>query len=104
MQTVDLKPIRIRTVQANGGTLQPVEPLIVAVRFDASDGLYLAEIDALGISAFAETMDMLQAAIEDEIAALWSWYACAPDQTLTPAARRLKARVRAAFREMPDAA
>lgn len=102
MQTVDVEPIR--TVRVNGRTLQPIEPLIIAIRFDDADRLYLAEIDALGVSAFAETMDRLQAAIEDEIAVLWSWYACAPDETLTPAARRLKTRVRTVFREMPDAA
>ena len=84
----------------NTRTVAPIEPLSASVTFDEGDALYLAEIEHLGVSAYGETREMLEAAIEDEIAVLWAQYACASDDNLTRAARALKERVQAAFQEV----
>lgn len=79
--------------------LIPIEPLYASVSFDESDSLYRAEIESLGISFHAVNQALLKTVLEGYIAVLWSRYACAPDEKLTRAARALKSRLKAAFRE-----
>jgi hypothetical protein len=104
IEPIDLDAIKIGPVQVGDRTVRPKEPLSASVSFDEADVLYLAEVDGLGVSVFGETREMVSAAIEDEIAVLWSRYACAPDEKLTRAARALKVRVNSAFREESNAA
>ncbi len=104
IEPVDLEPISVSAIIFDGRTVSPIEALTASVSFDESDALFLAEIDQLGLSVCGETREMLMAAIEDEIAVLWTRYACEQDEKLTPAALVLKARVLAAFQESSDAA
>lgn len=104
IEPVDLEQIMIGPVPVGDRTVTPVEQLFASVSFDEADALYLAEIERLGLSVHGETREMLTAAIEDEIAVLWSRYACAPDEKLTRAARALKVRVFNMFQETSDAA
>jgi hypothetical protein len=101
---VDLEQIAIRRVLVGKKAVAPIGPLFASVRFDHADALYLADVEQLGVSVHAETREMLAAAIEDEIAVLWSRYACASDEKLTPAAAALKRRVLSLFTEVTDAA
>jgi hypothetical protein len=101
---VDLEQIAIGRVLVGKKAIAPIGPLFASVTFDRGDALYLADVERLGISVHAETREMLATAIEDEIAVLWSRYACAADDKLTPAAAALKRRVLSLFAEVPDAA
>jgi hypothetical protein len=96
--------MQIERVSVGNKTVAPIQPLFASVSLDEADALYLADVERLGVSVHAETREMLAAAIEDEIAVLWSRYACAPDDALTPAAAALKRRVLSLFIEVPDAA
>lgn len=101
---VDLGQIAIGQVAVGEKAIAPIEPLFASVSFDRADALYLADVERLGVSVHAETQEMLAAAIEDEIAVLWSRYACASDEKLTPAAAALERRVSSLFAEVTDAA
>lgn len=104
IEPVDLAPIAIERVTIGDKAIVPAEPLSADVTFDEADAVYLAEVEALDVSVFAETRELLAAAIHDDLAVLWSRYACAADDKLTPAAQALKERVRAAFAEAADGA
>jgi hypothetical protein len=102
-QPINLEPVQVGPVTAHGLTIIPTEPLSASVLFDNAGALYLAEIKPLGVSVHGETLEMLTAAIEDDIAVLWSRYACARDEKLTKGAQALKGRAGAVFREAPNA-
>lgn len=104
IEPVDLEQISIELVAVGEKAVAPSRPLFASVTFDEADALYLANVEPLEITVHAETREMLSAAIEDEIAVLWSRYACASDEKLTPAAVALKQRVLSVFREVTDAA
>lgn len=104
IEPVDLGDIPLGLIPLRDRAVIPIQPLSASVSFDESDALYLAEVESVGVTVHAETRELLKAAIEDDIAVLWSRYACVPDEKLTRAARALKSRMRAAFREVSNAA
>ena len=104
IEPVDLQDIDVKTIALEDRTIVPIESLAASVTFDERDVVYLAGIEPLGISVFGETREGLIAALTDEIAVLWSRYACEQDENLTPAARALKRNIKDAFREQPNAA
>lgn len=95
----DINYISIGLIPMGKRALIPIEPLYASVSFDESDSLYRAEIESLGLACHAVNQALLKTVFEDYIAVLWSRYACAPDEKLTRAARVLKSRLKAAFRE-----
>lgn len=104
IEPVDLGDIPLGLISLRDRAVIPIQPLSASVSFDEIDALYLAEVESVGVTVHAETRELLKAAIEDDIAVLWSRYACTHDEKLTRAARALKSRMRAAFREVSNAA
>ncbi len=99
MPVKDINYISIGLIPMGKRALIPIEPLYASVSFDGADSLYRAEIESLGLACHAVNQALLKTVFEDYIAVLWSRYACAPDEKLTRAARALKSRLKAAFRE-----
>lgn len=104
IEPINLGAIDISEVIAGNVTIAPKEPISAAVSFDETDVVYQAENSELGVAVFAESRDMLEAAVQDELSLLWKRYAKASDEKLTPAAQTLKRRILAAFAEVIDAA
>lgn len=104
IEAVNLGGITITSVPVGDIAIQPKEMLSASVIFDEEDALFVAEIPSLRVKVHAETREMLEEAILDELALLWKRYAMADDAKLTPAAQTLKGRMLAAFHEdMHDA-
>ncbi len=104
IEPIDLEPIAIERVMVGDRLIRTRAPLAAQVAFDEADALYLAEIGSLNVSVCAETRELLAAALQDDLAVLWSRYACARDDKLTAAAQALKQRMLAAFEEATGAA
>jgi hypothetical protein len=104
IEPINLAPIEVNQVAADNMKIVAKEPISAIVSFDEVEGVYQAEISGLGVSVFAESRDMLEAAVHDELALLWTQYGMSPDEKLTPAAQTLKRRVLATFAEASVAA
>ena len=65
----------------------------VPVVLDEESGLWNARSPALGIDAWAKTRPDLSREIHEELEVLFAEYAFEPDESLTPAAQRLKKRL-----------
>jgi len=104
IREVDLEPVAILPFTVDNLRVKPRRPRLVEPRLDETSQLFLLQDDEIGIDLVAET----RAALEEDLAALlphlWRSYAHAPEVQLARDARLLKARLLAAFEEMPNAA
>lgn len=103
VEPVDLTPIPIESFVHGNHAIEPQEPLSATVTFDETEMLYSAALPTLAVSVFAETREMLAAALEEDVAVLWQHYALAADEQLTKAAQALKRRMLENFRSVPVA-
>jgi hypothetical protein len=103
IEAVDMEPIAVSSFQIGNKEITATQPLYAALSFDESDALFTAEIPSLRLSVCAETRDLLNDALNDELALVWKRYATADDAKLTPAAQSLKVRLLLAFAEGTNA-
>lgn len=103
IEVVDVDPVVIREFLADNTRIEATEEVTAVIAFDEHDAVFTAEIASLRLSVHAATRDLLTDALMDELALLWKRYAKAADHKLTPAARVLKKRILAAFREGKNA-
>jgi hypothetical protein len=100
-RSVDLSPLKIQSVEIEGGRLEPREALEFTPSLDkATSQLYEVTDEVLGIDASSHTREGLIEAIHDEIRFLWLSYAKEDPVRLAPSAQDLAARLRAEFNEV----
>ncbi len=104
IEPVNLGTIAIAKVLIDNNAIEPKEELSASVTFDETDALFIAEIPSLNVTVHADSREMLEEAVHDELSLLWKRYAKAEDTKLTPAAQTLKGRMLAAFQEVAHAA
>lgn len=97
IEPVDLSAYHIGSLLHGEEKIMAVEQIFVSVDFDEDDVLYLAQIERLGLSTFAETREQLESAVRDELSMLWREYALAEDNELTRSAQTLKRRMLEVF-------
>jgi hypothetical protein len=105
IREVDLEPLPLVPFLVEGRRVAPLEPRLLTPKLDEETQQVFVLIDeTLGIDLAAET----RAELEDSFAALlphlWRSYALAHDHELVQDAQLLKARLRAAFKEVAVAA
>ena len=97
IEPVDLSSYSIDWLLHGTHKVRAAEQIFVSVDFDEDDVLYLAQIERLGLSTFAETREQLESAVRDELSMLWREYALANDDELTKSAQLLKRRLLETF-------
>ena len=106
----DIRPINeseelpVDTFIVQNMKVQPQKPLKIVIQFDRDEQLFTAKVSDFGIEAVAETRDEAVDAAIAELRLLWRKYAQEEDERLTDSARRLKADLREAFKEINNAA
>ena len=104
IRDIDLSSLDIHTIRHGRLTLRAVPALNLELRLDETKQLLCVEHGGLALDVFAPTREALLAALNEQIAMLWTEYARAEDDTLDSVARRLKQALLAAFTEVRDAA
>jgi len=105
IEPVDLSPIELHQARVGNSVLriQPALRLEPALDEESRQFFVVTE-NSLSLNLIAPTRQSLIQQLLDEIALLWREYGQAEDHALSPAAVRLKAAVRARFREEPNIA
>ena len=103
IEAVTLAPVRISKVLVGNFIIEPIDELSATVAFDEAESLFNAEVSSLGVQVYAETRELLEEALQEEMEILWKRYAQEKDSKLTPAAQALKQRVLSAFRTVTHA-
>jgi len=102
---VDLEPLSLLPFVVENRRVVPRQPRLLTPQLDEDTQQVFVLIDeALGIDLVAETRAELEESFAALLPHLWQCYALAEDAELTPDARQLKARLRAAFQEVGVAA
>lgn len=97
---VDLEPLPLQPFMVDGRQIVPKEQRLITPQLDdETQQVFLLIDDTLGIDLAAETREELEEAFALLLPHLWKSYALADDRELAPDAQRLKAHLRAAFRE-----
>ena len=102
---VDLSPLAVPQFSVNGHVFRQsgIEPLFLIPVLDEDSGqLFTVCDDSLGIDAFAETRAQLVEEVREQLAFMWQEYALADDETLTESAQKVKAILRASFKEVSN--
>lgn len=102
-ETWNPNTIRVSKFSIGHANVLAREDISAPVSYDQNEAIFTAEIASLRLTVHAETRSELDDAIADELALVWKRYAKADDAKLTPAAKVLKDRMLAAFREEPVA-
>lgn len=97
IEPVDLSPVTISELLHGNECIKARQVLNTVVEFNEDEILYEASIEELGLATFAETRELLESAISDELSMLWRRYALADDDILTQKAQVLKRRMLASF-------
>jgi hypothetical protein len=103
IEPVDVNPFEVKGFVAGNTNVVAREELSAIIVFDEDEAVFTADMPSLRLQVRAVTRDSLADAVADELALLWKRYAIAADEKLTPAARTLKNRMLAAFREVQNA-
>lgn len=97
IEPVDLSPVTVSELLHGNEWIKARQVLNAVVEFNEDEILYEASIEELGLATFAETRELLESAISDELSMLWRRYALADDDALTKKAQALKRRMLASF-------
>ncbi len=104
IQPLDRSAIKLDSFSAKGQQVRIDPPLTLDVEFGRETAMLTVREPLLGIDAFGETRDMVEASVRDEFDTLWRFYASAPDADLAPDALELKSRLKRRLRLSADAA
>jgi len=94
-----VSPIPLQDVEYGGRVFRFRKPLVLRPCRDETGELLVIEHEPLGIHVFAESREELVDELREQIAVLWDEYACEEDRNLSPAAIKLKRRLREALEE-----
>ena len=90
IQEVDLSPIELEEVQADGLNLRFKSPNTLVPELDDSQQLFVLKESRIGLEIFAYTRSEIIADVQSEIAFLWREYALADDAELSQEALSMK--------------
>lgn len=101
---MELSVLPVAEVRKAGLHLRFKQLLELRPTADETGTLLCVRQEALGIDVFAPSRQELLGEVQDQIVLLWREYACAPPETLTPGARRLRANLLSQVEEVARAA
>jgi len=100
VQALDLSPCRFDQLFLGNEEVRFDPPLDLIVEFDATTGMLSAADPDLGIDAYGETREILQASVRSELDTLWRFYANADPEVLTEDAVELRSRLITRFKAL----
>jgi hypothetical protein len=98
---IDLTPIPIGKIEANGVKLRAKGHLSIRLELDESKQYICANRNDLGISVFSDTRQNIIRELHEQIIMLWQEYAMASDKELSLDAQELKVALRTTFKHAP---
>lgn len=98
---VDLSPIEVAFIEADGLKLRFKQPTSLRPELDDSEQLFVLRDTGLGLDFFAYTRGEIVADIQSEIVFLWKEYALADDAVLSDEALSLKRNILTRLEEVP---
>ena len=96
---LDLSPFVAHVFKSGKKTLKFAPALSLVPTLDETSQYLCLQEERLGIDVFAQTRDKLLVELQEQLSVLWSEYATAPDESLSPAAREIKRSLVSAIRE-----
>lgn len=102
IREVDTSAMVVHDVPLAGNVLRfRGQPRSFDVTLDESGTLFVVEDEELGVHAYAETREALREVLAEELDVVWTEYAAVDADALTPAAARLRARLREVLEVVP---
>lgn len=103
IEPVDLSPFKADRFLVGGAMIVIDPPLELTITFDPDAQMLVAIDPDLGIDAFGENRETLEACVRDEFVVLWQRYAEAADDALAPDSSSLKQRLLARWKVASNA-
>lgn len=102
--TAELPELAIEEIQTKFGRIRPRNAMRLPTDWDAEGQVYSVQYEPWSLDIFAPSAALLSKEFREQMRMLWVEYAMAPDEELSPAAARVKARLLRDWVEVRDAA